>query len=104
MRTVGMRAAPALGLVLLVVPGLLAACGVPAGSGAPAPQERAAPPAATTPAAASPTASPAAASVTALPRRPAFLSHVLTDVRDGTRFTLSDFTGKQVLVIGMAVW
>jgi len=34
----------------------------------------------------------------------AFLSHVFTDVRDGKQFTLGDFAGKQVLVLGMAVW
>lgn len=41
---------------------------------------------------------------TAAAARAAFLSHVFTDVRDGRQFTLGDFHGKQVLVIGMAVW
>jgi len=36
--------------------------------------------------------------------RPAFLAYAFTDVRDGSKFTLSDFAGKSVLVIGMAVW
>lgn len=36
--------------------------------------------------------------------RPAFLAHVFTDVRDGKQFKLTDFAGKTVLVIGMAVW
>jgi hypothetical protein len=36
--------------------------------------------------------------------RPAFLTYAFTNVRDGSKFTLSDFSGKSVLVIGMAVW
>ena len=48
-------------------------------------------------------ASPAAPSP-ASAGRPAFMSAVFTDVRDGAEFRLSDFSGKTVLVIGMAVW
>ena len=36
--------------------------------------------------------------------RPGYLTYAFTSVRDGSRFTLSDFAGKSVLVIGMAVW
>ncbi len=89
--------------VLSVV--LAAACGVPAGSGG-VPLASDAPAAASpadTPQAASRTASGApAAAVTAA--RAAFLSHVFTDVRDGKQFRLGEFQGKQVLVLGMAVW
>ena len=50
---------------------------------------------------ASPTvASPGATAAT----QPAFLTYAFTNVRDGSKFTLSDFSGKSVLVIGMAVW
>jgi hypothetical protein len=49
------------------------------------------------------TATPTAAATSA-GVRPAFLSFVFTDVRDGTQFKLTDFPGKSVLVIGMAVW
>ena len=56
--------------------------------------------AATTPRATAPAAAPAAVSA----GRPAFLSTAFTDVRDGTQFRLSDFPGKTVLVLGMAVW
>ena len=57
-------------------------------------------PAATSPRAAAPATTPAAVST----GRPAFLSTAFTDVRDGTQFRLSDFPGKTVLVLGMAVW
>jgi hypothetical protein len=46
----------------------------------------------------------AAASTPAGRLRPAFLSYQFTDVRDGATFRLTDFAGKTVLVIGMAVW
>jgi methionine-rich copper-binding protein CopC len=61
---------------------------------------------ATSPASAAATPSvPAATALTASPRiRPAFLSYQFTDVRDGATFRLTDFAGKSVLVIGMAVW
>ncbi len=36
--------------------------------------------------------------------RAAFLSYVFTDVRDDRQFKLTDFPGRTVLVIGMAVW
>jgi len=36
--------------------------------------------------------------------RAGFLSYSFANVRDGSTFTLSDFPGKSVLVIGMAVW
>lgn len=48
------------------------------------------------------TADPTAAAASS--GRPAFLTAELTDVRDGTKFRLSDFPGKTVLVLGMAVW
>jgi len=91
---------------------LAAACGTPAGSGS-------VPPASNGPAAASPSGTPqpasrtaagatgtpgAAPAATGTAARAAFLSHVFTDVRDGKQFTLGDFQGKQVLVLGMAVW
>lgn len=86
---------------------LAAACGTPAGSGS-------VPLASDGNAAASPSGTPQPASRTAsgtpaagtppTTARAAFLSHVFTDVRDGKQFTLSDFQGKQVFVIGMAVW
>ena len=47
---------------------------------------------------------PVAGSAAPTAARAAFLSHAFTDVRDGKQFALSDFAGKQVLVIGMAVW
>lgn len=88
---------------------LAAGCGVPAGSGG-------VPFAGDGPAASVPagTPQPARSTATGAPggvpatagtaARAAFLSHVFTDVRDGKRFQLGDFQGKQVLVIGMAVW
>ena len=101
-----------LSCVLTIV--LAAGCGVPAGSGS-------VPPASDGPAAASPSGTPRPADRTApattgtegavstgapaaTAARAAFLSHVFTDVRDGKTFTLGGFQGKQVLVIGMAVW
>ena len=65
--------------------------------------------------AANPTASPppavatsAASSVTptsaATPTSSPILRFSLTDVRTGERFTLAGFTGKTVIVQGMAVW
>jgi len=82
-----------------------AACGTPAGSGG-------VPLASDLPAAASPAGATQAASRTpsgapgtaGTAARAAFLSHVFTDVRDGKQFKLGDFQGKQVLVLGMAVW
>lgn len=85
---------------------------MPAGSGSvpPASDGRAAPSPAGTPqpagrtaagATGTPGATPAATGTAA---RAAFLSHVFTDVRDGKTFTLGGFEGKQVFVIGMAVW
>ena len=50
------------------------------------------------------TGTPGAAPAATAAARAAFLSHVFTDVRDGKQFRLSDFQGKQVLVLGMAVW
>lgn len=87
---------------------LFAACGASPGSGGLSPgSDGSAPlsPAKSPPAAGS-TASgttgnaPPASGAT----RAAFLSYSFTDVRDGKQFTLSDFQGKHVLVIGMAVW
>lgn len=103
MRIGGMRSL-ALGLVSVVV---LAVCGAPAGSGqlpnrsdggvAPSPSG--------TPQTARSTAPGATGSaVPATAARAAFLSYSFTDVRDGKQFKLSDFAGKPVLVIGMAVW
>lgn len=100
-------------LLSCLLTGLLSAsCGVPAGSGSvplasdgaaasapsgnPQPANRTVEGATGTPG-----ASPAATGTAA---RAAFLSHVFTDVRDGKQFTLGDFQGKQVLVLGMAVW
>ena len=104
MRIGGMRSL-ALGLVSLVV---LAVCGAPAGSGqlptrsdgSVAPSPAKSPPAAGSTA---PSATGNAATATAAARA-SFLSYPFTDVRDGKQFKLSDFAGKQVLVIGMAVW
>ena len=87
-----------------------AACGTPAGSGGVQPASNG--PAAASPAGATQAASrtPSGAPVTGAPgtagtaARAAFLSHVFTDVRDGKQFRLGDFQGKQVLVLGMAVW
>ena len=87
---------------------LAAGCGMPAGSGG-------VPPAGDRNAAASPSATPQTAGRTASGAtgtpggapaavRAAFLSHAFTDVRDGKQFKLGDFQGKQVLVLGMAVW
>lgn len=95
---------------------LAAGCGMPAGSGS-------VPLASDGTAAASPSGTPHPASstpvvsagtggatstgappATAAAARAAFLSHVFTDVRDGKQFRLDDFRGKQVFVIGMAVW
>jgi hypothetical protein len=78
---------------------LLAAC-------APAGTTPTAAPSATSAASAVATSSvPAAAASTPAARiRPAFLSYQFTDVRDGATFRLTDFAGKTVLVIGMAVW
>jgi len=84
---------------------MAAGCGVPAGSGG-------VQPAGSGPAAASPSGTPQPASRTpsgapataGAAAKVAFLSHVFTDVRDGKQFTLGDFQGKQVLVLGMAVW
>jgi len=99
-------------VVCILTTVLAAGCGVPAGSGSvplasdgaaasapsgtPQPASRTAAGATGTPGAA-----PAATGTAA---RAAFLSHVFTDVRDGKQFTLGDFQGKQVLVLGMAVW
>jgi hypothetical protein len=58
----------------------------------------------TAPTAAATAASTAAASAATAGARPAFLTYAFTNVRDGSKFTLSDFPGKSVLVIGMAVW
>jgi hypothetical protein len=42
--------------------------------------------------------------VAATPASSPILRFVLTDVRSGERFTLGGFTGKTVIVQGMAVW
>lgn len=108
MRIAGMRRL--LSCLLTVV--VAAGCGVPAGSGGvplpsggPAASSRSdtpQPASRTVPGVTgAPGGAPAAAGTAA---RAAFLSHVFTDVRDGKQFTLGDFQGKQVLVIGMAVW
>jgi hypothetical protein len=47
---------------------------------------------------------PATTSLTPIGARQGFLTYAFTDVRDGAKFTLSDFAGKTVLVIGMAAW
>lgn len=107
MRIAGMRSVFASALTFVLATG----CGVPAGSGsvplasdgpAVAPPSGTSHPASTTAAGATGTGGPA--STTAPAPKAAFLSHVFTDVRDGKTFTLGGFEGKQVLVIGMAVW
>lgn len=72
--------------LLAVVALVLAACGSPAAGPGPM----------------TPTVAPG----TATPRAtPAYLTTPLTDVRTGERFTLAQVgAGKQVLVMGMAVW
>ena len=91
----------------LVSLSLLAACGASPGSGQLAPRSdgSVAPSPAKSPPAAGSTA-PSATGIAPSPTaaRAAFLSYAFTDVRDGKQFKLSDFVGKQVLVIGMAVW
>ena len=104
MRTGVMRLLIAFPLVGVV---LLAACGASPGSGrstprgdggvAPSPSDAPQTAGRTAPIATGSAPSPTAA-------RAAFLSYSFTDVRDGKQFKLSDFAGKQVLVIGMAVW
>ncbi len=93
----------ALALVGSVV---LAACGASPGSSqwAPRTDGSVAPSPAKSPPAAGSTAPSATGTAAPTAARAAFLSYSFTDVRDGTQFTLSDFAGKQVLVIGMAVW
>ena len=80
----------------LMLASVLVSCGSPAAS----------PPVDTTPGAtARTTATSASASgAPASAPRPAFLTYAFTDVRDGSQFRLADFSGKTVLVIGMAVW
>ena len=103
MRIGGMRPLIAVSLVGSVV---LAACGTSPGSGQSTPRSDGgvAPSPAKSPPAAGSTASSATGSAAPTAARAAFLSYAFTDVRDGKQFTLSDFAGKQVLVIGMAVW
>src|SRR5687767_2782484 len=93
-------------LVAFVGLSLLAVCGAPAGSGQLAPRGdgSVAPSPAKSPPAAGSTAPSATGTAAPTAARAAFLSYSFTDVRDGKLFTLSDFAGKQVLVIGMAVW
>jgi hypothetical protein len=93
----------ALALVGSVV---LAACGASPGSGQLAPRSdgSVAPSPSDAPQTAGRTAPSATGSAAPTVARAAFLSYAFTDVRDGKQFTLSDFAGKQVLVIGMAVW
>lgn len=103
MRIAGMTRVCACVLTIVMAAG----CGAPAGSGR-------VPPASDGSAAASPsgTSRPASRTASGTPAsgtpataaRAAFLSHVFTDVRDGKQFRLDDFRGKQVFVIGMAVW
>ena len=87
---------------------VLAACGASPGSGGVLPSSDAS--AAPSPAKSAPAAGSSASGTTGnAPQAPgaaraAFLSYSFTDVWDGKQFTLSDFHGKQVLVIGMAVW
>ena len=108
MRIAGMRWV--LASVMTVV--LAAGCGMPAGSGSVSPASdgnaAASPSGAPQPAsgtAAGATVTPGAApAATSTAARVAFLSHVFSDVRDGKQFRLGDFQGKQVLVLGMAVW
>lgn len=106
MRIEGMRPLIAVSLVGVIV---LAACGASPGSGQSTPRSDGATalsPATSPPAAGStaPSATGNAAPASASAARAAFLSYSFTDVRDGKQFKLSDFVGKQVLVIGMAVW
>lgn len=104
MRIAGMR--PLVFAVVSLI--VLAACGAPAGSGGstPASSGLAAPSPADTPQAAGRTAPGATGNAPppSAAARAVFLSHAFTDVRDGKQFTLSEFAGKQLLVIGMAVW
>ncbi len=103
MRIAGMH--PLVFAVVSVV--VLAACGAPAGSGGSTSTSSglAVPSPADTPLAAGRTAPGATGNAPApSAARAAFLSHAFTDVRDGKQFTLSEFAGKQVLVLGMAVW
>ena len=95
------------GLALALVGSVvLAACGASPGSGQLAPRSdgSVAPSPAKSPPAAGSTAPSATGSAVPTAARAAFLSYSFTDVRDGKQFKLSDFVGKQVLVIGMAVW
>lgn len=102
MRIGGVRSFVALSLVSVVV---LAVCGAPAGSGGSTPRSSAfaAPSPSDTPQTAGRTGAAATGNATPATRA-AFLSYSFTDVRDGKSFTLSDFPGKQVFVLGMAVW
>lgn len=86
-------------LAAVVVLGvILTSCASPAAT-APSPTA----PSATSPSATARASAPASPSGTAQ-ARPAFLAYAFTDVRDGRTFRLSEFSGKTVLVIGMAVW
>ena len=101
-----MRIAGVIRFAVCILTAVLAAgCGVPAGSGGvPLASDRpaaASPSGTPQPASRTPSGAPATAGAAA---KVAFLSHVFTDVRDGKQFTLGDFQGKQVLVLGMAVW
>jgi hypothetical protein len=81
-----------------VIAGALVACGsTPAATSAPASATAAATAVATSGATTAPATGTSAA-------RAPFLTYAFTNVRDGSKFTLSDFAGKSVLVIGMAVW
>src|SRR5688572_6095086 len=93
-------------LVAFVSLSLLAVCGAPAGSGQSTPRSdgAVAPSPSDAPQTAGRTAPSATGSAAPTAARAGFLSYSFTDVRDGKQFTLSDFAGKQVLVIGMAVW
>ena len=89
-------------LATAVIASILVACGATAPTTTNATTSRAT--AAATSAATAAVSPAATTSLTPNGARPAFLAYSFTNVRDGSKFTLSDFAGKSVLVIGMAVW
>lgn len=86
-----------LATVVVLVIAWSAAC---AGPAAPAATTAPSPTVAAVPTTAIPTSTP----VTTAGATSPLLRFELTDVRNGSRFTLGGFRGKTVLVLGMAVW
>ncbi len=96
------RAGPVAGLLAGIV--VLAGC-ASAASTAPASAASASQAASSTSASPAPSyASLAPIGVVPAPTMPAWFNVEMTDVNTGTRFRISDFTGKVVLVDTMAVW